>query len=385
MRNGLNITGVSESVHEYRDNPEEAVADFRVVTPLPAPGDEIAVSRTLAMRDGTYRIARDFTLRHRLTLDGGSGHPTPCESMLAAVAGCVLTTKINGFTSRGVSLAALRTTARARLPLGQDGAPAAGAVLDELGWSTEIDCDAPTATLRSINELVGAFSPNHQSALDSSPVEATVTVHGPAGSEVFPVEWAPASEVETNDRAVAAEADVVWEYGSESAYTTSVTTDGERRTAGPLVVDQAKQMLGIDKGPNSQEILLAALTAELAGLLRRDPALRDLPVTDARLVGSGRLDTRGMLNVVREVPSRFHDIRVDLAVDGDPAHGRELAAALATALSRAVLPATLLARLTVAVEMIRDGRQEVSGLTTLAQTEAVRDEVTRRQLAAEQG
>ncbi|MEU9744216.1 hypothetical protein [Streptomyces niveus] len=383
MRNGLNITGVSESVHEYRDNPEEAVSDFRVVTPLPAPGEDVAVSRTLALRDGTYRIARDFTLRHRLTLDGGSGDPTPAESMLAAVAACVLTTKINGFTSRGVSLNSLRTTARARLPLGADGAPAAGAVLDALSWSTDIDCDAPTATLRSINELVGAFSPNHQSALDSSPVEVTVTVRGPGGSEVFPVEWAPVSPAETDGRAVAAEADVVWEDGSESAYTTSLTADGETRTTDPLVVDQAKQMLGIDKGPNSQEILLAALTAEVAGLLRRDPAL--IPVTGARLYGSGRLDTRGMLNVVREVPSRFHDLRLDLAVDGDPAHGGALAAALGAALSRAVLPATLLARLTVAVEMTRDGRQEVSGLTTLAQTEAVRDEVTRRQLAAQHG
>lgn len=284
MRNGLNITGVSESVHEYRDNPEEAVSDFRVVTPLPAPGEDIAVSRTLALRDGTYRIARDFTLRHRLTLDGASGDPTPAESMLAAVAACVLTTKINGFTSRGVSLNSLRTTARARLPLGADGAPAPGAVLDALSWSTDIDCDAPTATLRSINELVGAFSPNHQSALDSSPVEVTVTVHGPGGSEVFPVEWAPASPAETDGRAVAAEADVVWEDGSESAYTTSLTADGVTRTTDPLVVDQAKQMLGIDKGPNSQEILLAALTAEVAGLLRRDPAL--IPVTGARLYGS---------------------------------------------------------------------------------------------------
>ncbi|WP_156725185.1 hypothetical protein [Streptomyces apocyni] len=383
MRNGLNITGVSESVHEYRDNPEEAVADFRVVTPLPAPGEETAVSRTLALRDGTYRIARDFTLRHRLALDSRSGDPTPWESMLVAVAACVLTTKVNGFTSRGVTLGALRTTARARLRLGPDGAPAAGAVLDDLGWSTEIDCDAPSETLRSINELVAVFSPNHQAALDTTSAEATVTVLGPTGSEVFPVVWAPAVQESPDDCAV--EADVVWEYGSESAYTTRVTTGGIRRVTGPLVVDQAKQMLGIDKGPNSQEILLSAVTAEVAGLLRHEPALRDAPVEGARLLGSGRLDTRGMLNVVREVPSRFHDLRLDLAVECDPGHGHKLAAALGAALSRAVLPATLLAQLTVAVEMVRGGRQEAGGLTTLAQTEAVRDEVTRRQQAAQQG
>jgi hypothetical protein len=381
MRNGLNITGVSESVHEYRDNPEEAIADYRVVTPLSASEEETVESRTLAMRNGTHRIARDFTLRHRLSLDGASGDPTPYESMLAAVAGCVLTTQVCGFSARGVSLGALRATARARLPLGPDGAAAGGAVLDGLGWRSEIDCDAPGEMLRSLNELVAAFSPNHQVALDSAPLEATVTVHGPGGVRTIPVEWTP--EPQETAGSCAVEAHVVWEYGSESAYTTSIAPDGDTRHAGPLVVDQAKQMLGFDKGPNTQEILLAAVSAEVAGLLRRETAPAGVPLEGARLTGSGRLDTRGMLNVVREVPSRFHDIRLDLAVEGDPDRGPDVAEVLRAALSRAVLPATLLARLTVAVDVRRNGKEELSCLSTLAETEAVRDELTRRQRAAE--
>ncbi|MGW7520198.1 OsmC family protein [Streptomyces sp. NPDC054796] len=407
MRNGLNITGVSESVHEYRDHPEEAIADFAVSTPLTTATADggLVESRTLALRDGTYRIARDFTLRHRCFPSSAEGAPTPYESALAAVAACVLTTKVNGYTSRGVSLGSLRVTARALLPLAADGSggPALGTPLRELSWTCDVDCDAPGELVRSVNELVTAFSPNHQVAVAAVPIEASVTVRGPDGNtDTHPVTWTPAPPPTPEPAAepgpapqggagvCVLEADVVWEYGSESAYTTTLTRDGELRAAGPLTVDQAKQMLGIDKGPNSQEILLAALCAELSGPLREEAAARGIPLDGARLTASGRLDTRGMLNVVREVPSGFHDLRLGLhaeradgtgctgGTEGERS-GPDLAALLATALSRAVLPATLLAPLTVTVGLRRATVEETSFVSTLEKTEAIRDEVTRRQ------
>ncbi|WP_329193600.1 hypothetical protein [Streptomyces sp. NBC_01435] len=106
-----------------------------------------------------------------------------------------------------------------------------------------------------------------------------------------------------------------------------------------------------------------------------------MPLDGARLTASGRLDTRGMLNVVREVPSRFHALTLHLGVTGATPvpQAREL---LRTALSRAVIPATLLAPLAVEVRLLHQGHPVVDRTSTLADTEALRDEITRRQTAA---
>ncbi|MFE6665178.1 OsmC family protein [Streptomyces sp. NPDC057697] len=393
MRNGLNITGVSESVHEYRDHPQEAIADFRVTLPLdtgPGAAHRDTACRTRALRTGTLRVARDFTLHHSpfAVPDGAAAGPAPAptayESALAAVAACVLITKVNGYTARGVSLGSLRVTARGRLALDADGLrPLPGVPLTDVRWSCAIDCEAPAELLRSVTRLVAAFSPNHQALLDNAPFTASVhALDAPGGSEPVPVEWAPAERAPA-DGAVEClvEADAVWEYGSEAVYTTSLTVDGRRRRSEPLTVDQAKQMVGIDKGPNSQEILLSAVSAEVAALLVEEADRRCVPLDGARLTASGRLDTRGMLNVVREVPSRFHALTLGLGVTGatPQPQARDL---LRAALARAVVPATLLSPLAVDIELLHRGHPVVSCTSTLSDTEALRDEITRRQAAA---
>ncbi|AUG76118.1 OsmC family protein [Kitasatospora sp. MMS16-BH015] len=390
MRNGLNITGVSESVHEFRDNPQEAIADFSVTLPLGraagGPAGHLEC-RTRTLRTGTLRVARDFTLRHRPF--GALGKPsagsvpvlpTAYESTLAAVAACVLVTQVNGYTARGVNLGGLRVRARGRLALGADGRPQSAVPLAGLEWGCTIDCEAPTELLESVNRLVAAFSPNHQALLDTTPVLVSVHAAGPTGpSEWTRVDWAPAAGAGAGAGTdhCTVEADAVWEYGSEAVYRTSLATADQSRSTGPWTVDQAKQMLGIDKAPNSQEILLAALCAEVAELLEVEAA-RCGTVLSGHLTASGRLDTRGMMNVLREVPSRFHALTLDLAVtEGFPV--AEAAELLGAALCSAVIPATLLHPLTVDIQLCRNGDQLVATSSSLPDTEALRDEITRRQ------
>lgn len=354
MRNGLNITGVSEMVHEIRDNPEEAAADFAVTTPAAANPPGTVTSRTLTALNGTVRMARDFRLTHRLTLAPSTPSgpealaPTPYETALASLGACALVTTVNGCTARGITLGGISVTVRAELPLAEDGTPAPGRPLEALRWRCDIDCDAPAEVLRSVNRLVTAFSPNHRVFLDPSPLDspAPPPTHPTAAATTCPVE-----------------ARVVWEYGSEAVCHTAVTVSGVRHTAAPFPVDQAKQMLGIDKAPNSQELLLSALSAELSGLLPDTPP-------GAALRAGGRIDTRGMLNVAREVPSSFHRLRLD--PEGLPE------AALRAALSRAVLPATLAAARTIEVELWRDGVREARHTGTTEDAEAIRDELTAR-------
>jgi uncharacterized OsmC-like protein len=383
MRNGLNTAGVSETVHELREHPEHAIADFRVTGPAAPDGDGVLHTRTLALSDGVIRVARDFHLRQRAF--GGTqqdGLPTPYESALAALGACVLITNVNGYTSRGVTIGAMRVTVRAGLALDAAGRPAAGLPLSAVGWRCEIDCDAPSDTIRSINRLVCAFSPNHRVFLDASPIEVTASVRrADGGTETTPVVWEPAAPPGSPALTCPLEAEVTWDYGSEAAYRTALTAGGEQRWTEAFTVDQAKQMLGIDKGPNSQEILLSAFCGELAHLIRDEAIARNVTLHDARLRLGGRLDTRGMLNVLREISSSFHNLKVEVDLRSD-APRAELHDLLSSAMARAVLPATLRHSAVVGVELSRAGTRELAYDSTTEDAEATRDEVTRRQREA---
>ncbi|HEY3684153.1 MAG TPA: OsmC family protein [Streptosporangiaceae bacterium] len=380
MRNGLNTAGVSETVHELRERPEHAIADYAVAGPARPDGDGVLHTRALTMRDGVTRVARDFRLRQRPFGRPPDDLPTPYETALAALGACVLITNVNGYTARGVTLGALRITVRADLT------PAAGAPLSGIRWHCAIDCDAPPETVRSINRLVCAFSPNHRLFLDASPIEVAASVHRSDGrTTAIPVTRAPAQPSAPPPAQPVApcplEAEVTWEYGSEATYRTALTSHGATRWTAPLIVDQPKQMLGIDKGPNSQEILLSALGAELAHLVADESAARGVPLHDAHLRLSGRLDTRGMLNVLREVSSSFHNLQVDASLHSDAPAG-DLRDLLNAALTRAVLPATLASPQVIAVGLARSGTRELAYDSTTAGAESVRDDVTRRQQEA---
>ncbi|MGW2651066.1 OsmC family protein [Streptomyces sp. NPDC001393] len=377
MRNGLNVTGVSEMVHEMRELPAEAVADFSVACPAAPAADGTVTAATRTARIGTLRAARPFTLTHRLSGAPGpvGSHPSPYESAIAALAACALITQVNGLTARGVTIGSLQVTARAELQLDGSGRPAAGRPLENIRWRCDVECDAPTDTVESVIRLVTAFSPNHRAFTDACLFDRVSIDGRPLADPYAPAD--PAGPASTVAGTTTVEAMVVWEYGSEATYTTATSVEGTRRTTVPgtraHTVDQAKQMLGIDKGPNSQEILLAAVCAELHAVVDATPATAPL------LRAGGRLDNRGMMNVLRSAPSRFHDLSLDVvAPQVDVPSAADLVRA---ALARSVLVATLSHARTVDVELWHNGTRALSCATDTAGAEAMRDELTRRAAA----
>lgn len=65
MRNGLNISGVSELIHEIREKPAEALIDFRVTG---HPARDGVATHVRTARHGSVRMARGFRvdqLSHR--------------------------------------------------------------------------------------------------------------------------------------------------------------------------------------------------------------------------------------------------------------------------------------------------------------------------------
>jgi uncharacterized OsmC-like protein len=80
-------------------------------------------------------------------------------------------------------------------------------------------------------------------------------------------------------------------------------------------------MIGLDSGPNPQELLLAAIVSELILGIADLAQQRNVPIESLVVESGGRLDIRGMLNVKPGVPARFHDIgfRVRVTSDADRA------------------------------------------------------------------
>jgi hypothetical protein len=382
MRNGLNITGISEMVHELRERPEEAVADFTVECPAGPAAEGTVTAATRTARIGTLRAARPFTLTHRLSWQpcAVGPYPSPYESALAALAACALITQVNGVTARGVTIGSLQVTARAEVALDASGRPAAGQPLEHLRWHCDLESDGPTDVVGSVVRLVTAFSPNHRAFTDACPFDL-VTVNGKPLTSAYAPSAAPGAESPAAATATA-EATVVWEYGSEAAYTTAAVVHGVRHASltGPTArtVDQTKQMLGIDKGPNSQEILLAAVCAELSAEL--SGALEDGPTAGPVLRAGGRIDHRGMMNVLRTVPSRLHDLSLEVSTpETAPAGTEDLVRA---ALSRSILVATLAHPRAIEVELRHNGTPALKCVTDTTRAEAMRDELTLRAAAA---
>ena len=293
MRNGLNTSGLSEFVHEIEQNPEEGVLEFTVVG---SPGADEADTRVLTTRFGMTRMARDFTITHHPLRSRGRS-ATPYESALAAFGACVLMTHVQGYTVRGVSITDLRVRVSAELLVDDSD----GSVFRDIRYRIDVDCDCGDEVLGSVTQFVSALSPNHRLLVDDADFDVVVTTRRPSGeSETFTLNRDADSQNSSpgaNQRVLLVTAELRWEYGMETWASTS-TGDAGWHT---IVLDQGKQMLGIDRGPNPQEVLLSAICSDLA------LGIRDrIPAADVRIRSQGRLDARGAHNVEDNIPVRFH-------------------------------------------------------------------------------
>ncbi|HKY35255.1 MAG TPA: OsmC family protein [Polyangiaceae bacterium] len=320
MRNGLNVSNVSEFVHEIREVPEEARVRYRTeVSMLRA---NLASARVRTCAAGTIRVARAFELPVALgaPVPGGSA-PSAAEYFQAALGGCVLVTYVYGSSSKGVTLSqlgiAVETTEDAqRRP--------------RLRYSLDVDADADDRQVGNIARYVSLLSPNHRTLLETNRIDARIELsdaRGRSRSElVLESTRADQSDDAQSDVVASHRCDLRWRYGTQLDGHVCSASDG--RVGFPITIDQPKQYLGIDEAPNPQELLFAALGADvLSGLLALADS-RKAATKRATVDFSGALDVRGVLNVERTAPVKVHAIRAALGLeaDGDQAELHELAA-----------------------------------------------------------
>jgi uncharacterized OsmC-like protein len=301
MRNGLNTGNMSELVHEIRTNPEEA--QFRYGIDAMYRHRDLVSSVTRTLQGGTIRIARPFTIES--TTFDSSIAATPEELLLLALGGCAMITFLLGCGAKGVSLNSLRMELSAEYQRDQG--------LANVAYRLLVDCDVQPDVVGAIAHHVACFSPNHRTFIDRNQIEVTIgDVRAPERHSSNLESSATRETIRNSTEVIGLQAVIDWQFGTQLSGCVW-RSNSEARYA--YSIDQPKQALGLDRAPNPQEYLLAALATDLhRGAQSRGGDSASLGI-DPSFSLSGKLDLRGLLNVDSSVPTRFHELRVNLKVN----------------------------------------------------------------------
>lgn len=107
MKNNINISGISEFVHEVKDDNQQSEIKYGVNI------DWISGMRTNAkvqnMKLGNQKLVRDFNFNidEPNQLLGLNSNPTPQEYLMAGIAGCMAVTFVAGASLMGITLDSL--------------------------------------------------------------------------------------------------------------------------------------------------------------------------------------------------------------------------------------------------------------------------------------
>ena len=312
MRNGLNISSLSEFVHEIRSTPEEAMLRYHAHASLVHP-DLVAIETQTAWA-GTIRVARPFTFQAQLpgTLDRRNSI-TPLEYAQAALLGCVLVTYVYGASSKGIVLSSLSASSEADVCQRGD-----GQVLSNVRYSLAVDADTDDQTVTGIGRYVSFLSPNHRTWVEKNELLVAVCVKGRGVARAEVVLTPESFEAGAPSLSPAHDSvgcRLAWRYGTQ--------LDGQvvRRLSSalplPICVDQPKQYMGIDLAANPQELLLAALGSDVLGQLSALARAEQLPLGSARIELGGSLDLRGVMNVERSAPVKLVSPSATLHIESD--------------------------------------------------------------------
>lgn len=299
MKNGLNISGVSEFVNELKECPEEAPVVFHVEANHQPYGEGISI-KTIQL--GTKRATRAFHLplsiqAHNPFISG------PREYLLIALGSCVMVTYTQGCSAKGITI----TRFSLRVEAEED---KQNHTLKNIRYTVSIDAEGSKEDLAMIAAQVSCFSPNHRTFVEENEIEYTFSIQGT--DEKQDIET-PRSQLSFEEEADTIALNLEWDYGTQLKGTILSKPFSKDNT---FKADQPKQVVGIDLAPNPQEYLFAALAGDvLQGLTTRLHAKNVMP-TGLNVRVNGNLDFRGLLNMDPKVPVKVHNLVLNVETEG---------------------------------------------------------------------
>lgn len=282
MRNGMNIAGVSEMVHEVQTQPEEAIYRYGAVARWDE-GRGIRAHNEPAVL-GTVKSPRRYEVAVAEEQGPTRGDaPTAVRLALTALGACALTTFVGGGSARGVTLEYLRLGISAERIRDE-----ASDRLTDLVYELAVRADSGGVDIAEVVASMEQQSPNHRTLTDPQPLtlvlgasaDPSAAAHPQPVSEPAPAPYEPAARP---GETVGATVD--WQYSVQ------FLADGD---PAPLRVDQPKQLAGVDWGPNPQEYLLMALASCVLGRTVALSAQQGRPAHSWRVRATGQVDIRGL-------------------------------------------------------------------------------------------
>jgi uncharacterized OsmC-like protein len=310
MRNGLNISGVSEFVHEIKSRPEEATVIFNLSGIQSGICNEVRVN---ALELGTIRSARGFIVGANTDIVPNA-MPSCWEYLLLGLGSCVLVTYVQGNSAKGITIDSLKITVGADVV--RNGSEMH---LDNFQYVVRLECDGSKEDMAFIASQVTCFSPNHRSIIEDNYVGlekeiAYTEISSGGNSDSVDTNSFP-NRKQIGDKI---EVELQWEYGSQAR---AIFTKNPFLKDKVFYVDQPKQVVGIDLAPNPQEYLFAALINEVTCNLEYLLKKNNIAFESIHSYFKGGLDFRGLMNIDSSIPVKIHNLLLKVIVNVNKSSG----------------------------------------------------------------
>lgn len=284
MRNGLNIAAMSELIAEIKEKDIEAHLFYKVCSHVNA--DIQSDIDVLTLGAGSARAARDFSVAMKGKYQ--TEMPGYMDFALGALGNCVLITFLFGCSSKAIVFDKINAEISVA---SENGSPA-------LNYAIYVECDGATEDIVAISSMVSRFSPNHRVFQDENNIE--FYINGIDGAESFLIDKnSTALQSYTDLQVENTKANLTWLHGTQYL----MTLQGQEGDYS-LKVDQPKQYVGYDYGPNPQEVLLSSILQEIKVLFSL--------ASHGKIHVSGHVNIKGILGIDAAVEPKMDQIKITI-------------------------------------------------------------------------
>lgn len=347
MRNGLNIAAMSELVSEIKELPQEAQLYYSANSGSWSPTAKNITIGTLL--SGTTRAARDFVVNFGELDNPLDDAPIAYEYALSSLGTCVLVTLVYGGSVKAITFEKVHADLKA--DFSQEDIV--------LNYDVNVSCDGSDEDIVFVADMVCKHSPNHRLFVESNTINVKLKTEDGDQTIRYSFDTDKKCIVSaTSDDNIdiqpyihpgKVKSTISWLHGTQYLASPSSTYNECHTDIAGFIIDQPKQFIGYDYGPNPQEILLASLLENIREyLFSCDSGIK------VRSKLSGHIDLRGLTGVAPEIPPKLDELTIEMECMG--ATFEQIREYLDRSFSHSAIALMILKQNDILVTLKRDGK-----------------------------
>jgi uncharacterized OsmC-like protein len=306
MKNGVNVAAMSELMYEIHGEANEGIFKYgsKVVWSggdlLTASLPPTFIGSVKSPRRFNWQIALKDNIKHDTRLNSDSIY-SPEEMALTGLGACALLTMVKGCTTRGISLESLDFNLTAAL-YSSPSSPLERSIGDiDYKIRLEAESDVDDEIFSELLQKLSGSSPNHRTIIEPN----SVSIKTDRERTINTLSETP-TDLEKSPISIS----LNWDYGFQ------IHVDYDQNSNRRMLLDQPKQVGGIDLGANPQEVILTSVAACLMRSFIELVQNQTLDVTSAEIDVNAFVDMHGMLGMDKNVPVKVQDININISIVG---------------------------------------------------------------------